>query len=190
MEPINENEKSFLELPASETTDGYLTHDDYKKFNEKQNALTDAEKTAIANTSGTNTGDEDSTSITTKLGNLWSEVTRPIQAAYQYLDSPQFEPDANLATAIYQNNNQNIGALAFTNPTGSPQDGQLLICRIKSTNIQTFTWGNQYRGSTALALPLATTGSGATDYLEFIYNGTDSTWDLIVAVLGLAPLGA
>lgn len=72
----------------------------------------------------------------------------------------------------------------LANPTGSPVSGQRLIIRIKSTAIQNISFGSQYRSSNDITLPTATTGGSKTDYLGFIWNSVDSTWDYISKNLG------
>lgn len=74
-----------------------------------------------------------------------------------------------------------IGGITFNNPTGTPVDGQKMIIRIKNTlgsNVS-ITWsGTQYRASSDLALPTVSTNA-KTLYLGFIYNSTDTKWDLL-----------
>ncbi len=71
-----------------------------------------------------------------------------------------------------------LGA-TFGAPTGTPIGGQKLIIRIKDNAIsQTLAWNAIYRASTDLALPTATVIS-KTMYLGFMYNSTDSKWDLL-----------
>jgi len=70
----------------------------------------------------------------------------------------------------------------FGAPTGTPIEGQQLIIRIKDNGTaQSLGWNSGvggYRASTDLALP-ATTVLGKTLYLGFMYNSTDSKWDLL-----------
>lgn len=85
-------------------------------------------------------------------------------------------------------NSCHVTALAvgttFANPTGSPNSDDLLTVRIKDNgSSQTLAWGSMWRGSTDIPLPSATT-LGKTMYLEFIYNSTDTKWDLIRKVDG------
>lgn len=70
--------------------------------------------------------------------------------------------------------------LAFANPIGTPVAGNKMIIRIKdngTTRTLSFT-GTQYRASSDLSFPTATT-VGKTLYLGFIYNVADTKWDLI-----------
>jgi hypothetical protein len=72
----------------------------------------------------------------------------------------------------------------IANPTGTPTSFQQYILRIKSVTSQGLTFGAQYRGNTAVALPSVTTGSSKTDYLGFQWNSDDSKWDLIALSMG------
>jgi hypothetical protein len=49
--------------------------------------------------------------------------------------------------------------LTLNAPTGTPVNGQKLILRLRSTNVQTFSWNAAFAGSTDLALPVASSGS-------------------------------
>ena len=71
-------------------------------------------------------------------------------------------------------------ALSVANPTGTPVNGQKMTIRIEDNGTaRAITWsGTQYRASTDLALP-TTTIVLKTMYLGFIYNSTDTKWDLI-----------
>jgi hypothetical protein len=70
--------------------------------------------------------------------------------------------------------------LSVANPTGTPVNGQKMIIRIKDNGTaRAITWsGTQYRASSDLALP-TTTIINKTMYLGFIWNSTDSKWDMI-----------
>jgi predicted heme/steroid binding protein len=71
-------------------------------------------------------------------------------------------------------------ALSVANPTGTPVNGQKMTIRIEDNGTaRAITWsGTQYRASTDLALP-TTTIATKTMYLGFIYNSTDTKWDLL-----------
>lgn len=77
-----------------------------------------------------------------------------------------------------QTNTQAGGTLTVNAPTGTPSDGQIVMLRFKLTNAQTMSFNAVYRGSTDLALP-ASLGAGATHYLCFQYNSTDSKYDYL-----------
>lgn len=67
----------------------------------------------------------------------------------------------------------------FAAPTGTPTGGQGLIIRIKDNgSSQTLGFNAIYRAGTDIALPTATT-INKTMYLGFIWNATDSKWDLV-----------
>ena len=70
-------------------------------------------------------------------------------------------------------------AATFGAPTGTPVQGQKLIIRIKdNATARALDWNAIYRASSDLALP-TTTVSSKTLYCGFIYNSTDSKWDLV-----------
>lgn len=91
-------------------------------------------------------------------------------------DATSITPDALIADIVHQVNTQAAGTLTINNPSGTSNDGQSLLIRVKCTNAQTLSWGAAFRGGTT-ALPTATTGSSKYDYYSFIRNGLDSTWD-------------
>lgn len=88
----------------------------------------------------------------------------------------------SVATAdIFQVTAQ-AGALKFNNPGGTPAAGQKLIIRIKDDGTaRALTYDTQFRTSSDLALP-TTTVLGKTLYMGFIYNTTDTKWDLIAVL--------
>jgi hypothetical protein len=68
--------------------------------------------------------------------------------------------------------------LTLQNPTGTPTQGEKLIIRIKDDGYaRALTFGTQYRAM-GVALPTTTVVS-KTMYLGFIYNSTDTKWDLV-----------
>lgn len=71
------------------------------------------------------------------------------------------------------------GALKFNNPSGTPVQGEKLLVRIKDNGTaRALTFDTQFRASSDLALP-TTTILSKTLYMGFIYNSTDTKWDLI-----------
>lgn len=75
-------------------------------------------------------------------------------------------------TALTQN-------LVINAPTGTPGSGQRLMFRFLDAGVsKTLTWNAIYIGTK----PSATT-AGKTHYVEFIYNSTVPTWDLLNAVV-------
>jgi hypothetical protein len=69
-------------------------------------------------------------------------------------------------------------AATFGTPTGTPTQGQQIIYRIKdNATARALSWNAIYR---AMGNPLpSTTVLSKTLYLGFIYNSTDTKWDLI-----------
>ncbi len=69
-------------------------------------------------------------------------------------------------------------AATFAAPTGTPTNGQKLMIRIKDNGTaRTLAWNAIYRNM-GVTLP-TTTVISKTMYLGFIYNSTDTKWDLI-----------
>jgi len=72
------------------------------------------------------------------------------------------------------------GALLFNAPGGTPVGGNKLIIRIKdNATARALTWNAVFRAM-GTALP-STTVLSKTLYLGFIYNATDTKWDLIAS---------
>lgn len=70
------------------------------------------------------------------------------------------------------------GALKFNNPSGTPTEGQKLLVRIKDNGTaRALTYDTQFRAM-GNALP-TTTVLSKTLYLGFIFNSTDTKWDLV-----------
>lgn len=90
-------------------------------------------------------------------------------------DATSITPNSDNADVIYQNNTQATGTLTINADTGTPTNCQSLLIKMRSTNVQTFSWNAQYVGGTA-PLPTATTGSSQIDYFSFIYDTVDSKW--------------
>ena len=69
-------------------------------------------------------------------------------------------------------------ALFLANPTGSPNQGQNLMIRIKDNGTaRTISYDTQYR-AIGVTLP-TTTVINKTLYLGLVYNSTDTKWDVI-----------
>ncbi len=72
------------------------------------------------------------------------------------------------------------GALLFNAPSGTPVQGEKLVIRIKDNGTaRALTWNSVFRAM-GTALP-STTVLSKTLYLGFIYNSTDTKWDLIAS---------
>lgn len=71
---------------------------------------------------------------------------------------------------------------AFAAPSGTPEDGDRLVIRIKDDGTaRALSWNAIYRAGSDVGLPTATT-AGKTLYLGFLYNAADSKWDLVAYV--------
>lgn len=92
--------------------------------------------------------------------------------------------DADTTDLATQANTQAAGTLTMNAPTGTPYNGQKLVFRLQSTNVQTFSWNGIFAGSSDQALPTASSGSSKYDYMGFIYNSTASKWQLLAKNFG------
>lgn len=97
-----------------------------------------------------------------------------VVSAASYTTSTTIDSDA---TDVYVITAQ-AGALLFNNPSGTPVQGQKLIIRIKDNGTaRVLTYGSQFRAM-GTALP-STTVLSKTMYMGFMYNSTDTKWDLL-----------
>jgi hypothetical protein len=99
-------------------------------------------------------------------------------------DATSLTVNADTTDIATQANTQVAGTLTVGAPTGTAINGQKLIIRIRSTNVQTFSWNAAFQGSTDIALPTATSGGTLYDYVGFIYNGTAAKWQMVAKVFG------
>lgn len=99
-------------------------------------------------------------------------------------DATSITVNADITDIAQQNNTQAVGTLTVNAPTGTITDSEKFILRIRSTNIQTFSWNGVFAGSTDGSLPTATTGSDKTDYMGFMYMNVDSKWHMIAKNFG------
>ena len=99
-------------------------------------------------------------------------------------DATSVTINANITDIAEQVNTQVAGTLTINAPTGTLVDGQKLIFRLISTNVQTFSWNAAFVGSVDLALPTVSTGSSKYDYVGFIYNSTATKWQLLAKNFG------
>lgn len=99
-------------------------------------------------------------------------------------DATSITINADTTDIATQANTQAVGTLTVNAPTGTLVDGQKLILRLLSTNVQTFSWNSAFVGSTDLSLPTASSGAGKYDYMGFIYNSTATNWQLTAKNFG------
>ena len=77
-----------------------------------------------------------------------------------------------------------LAANATFGDPGNGEEGQSLIIRIKDNGTsRTLAWNATYRFSAEIPSPASTT-TGATMYLAFIYNLTDDKWDCVAKING------
>jgi hypothetical protein len=107
-----------------------------------------------------------------------------IQRVVSVSDAASITINADTTDVATQVNTQAIGTLTINAPTGTPINGQKIVLRLQSTNVQTFSWNSIFAGSTDLALPTASSGSSKYDYVGFIYNSTAAKWQLLAKVFG------
>jgi hypothetical protein len=107
-----------------------------------------------------------------------------VERVVSIADGTSITINADTTDIATQANTQSVGTLTINAPTGTPVNGQKIVLRLQSTNVQTFSWNAIFAGSVDLPLPTASTGSSDYDYLGFIYNSTASKWQLLAKVFG------
>lgn len=109
-------------------------------------------------------------------------VTRVATAA----DAASITPNSDTSEIIYQANTQGVGTLTINADAGTPINCSSLLFKIKSTNIQTFSWtagAKGFAGGTT-ALPTVTTGGGKIDYFSFIFDSINNIWHYTGSAMG------
>lgn len=118
----------------------------------------------------------------TVTSGIWnSEV---MSRVVSYTDATSITINADTTDIATMVNTQATGTFTINAPTGSLFNGQKLMFRIKSTNVQTFSWNAAFAGSVDAPLPTASSGSSLTDYLGFIYDSTATKWHVIAKNFG------
>ena len=120
--------------------------------------------------------------ILTTLGLASSATTG--ERVNSVADATSITPSIDSYDITSQTNTQALGTLTINAPTGTPRDGQEHIIRIKSTNVQTFSFNATYTGSTDTPLPISTYGGATWIYMKFKYNSTESEHHLIAVTDG------
>lgn len=98
-------------------------------------------------------------------------------------DATSITPNTDNADVTYQANTQAAGTLTINADGGTPTNGQSWLLKIKSTNVQTFSWNAVYVGGT-VPLPTTTTGSSTIDNFAFLYDTVNSKWQFTGAATG------
>lgn len=93
-------------------------------------------------------------------------------------------PDASTTDIVVQVNSVSAGTLTINAPTGTPYNGQKIIFRITSTNVQTLSFNAIYQSSSDIGFPATLSGASKTDYMGFMYNSTSNRWQLLAKVFG------
>lgn len=123
-------------------------------------------------------------SIVTYTGTETLTNKNIVERVVSIADATSITINADTTDIATQANTQVIGTLTINAPTGTPVNGQKLVLRLQSTNVQTFSWNAIFTGSTDLSLPTTSSGSSKYDYVGFIYNSTATKWQLLAKVFG------
>jgi hypothetical protein len=76
----------------------------------------------------------------------------------------------------------------FSNPTGTPFDGQLLLYRIVSASSFAIAFGTNFEPASSLSYPLATTGGNKLDEIAARWSATRSKWIYDATTIGAYPI--
>lgn len=121
----------------------------------------------------------DTVSATNTLTN--KRITKRVVTA---ADATSITPNTDNADWTYQANTQSTGTLTINDDAGTPTNCQAWGLKMKSTNVQTFSWNAKFVGGTT-ALPTVTTGSSQIDYFTFIYDTVDTKWHFTGSAMNL-----
>jgi hypothetical protein len=117
-------------------------------------------------------------------GTTWqSGVVSNLPRVVVIADATSITMNADTTDMATQANTQTAGTLTVNAPTGTPSNGQKLMLRLRSTNVQTFSWNAIFQGGTT-ALPTTSSGSSKYDYYGFIYNSTATKWQIVGTATG------
>lgn len=140
--------------------------------------------TGLGSAALNNTGDF----ATAAQGALANTAVQPatVQTLTNKRITPRISTVASTATLTPDADTQDItaitaqaGALSIAAPTGTPTNGQALIIRIKDNGVvRTVAWNAVYSAFTSIDLRTSTVAS-KTLLFHFVYNSTDSVWDLL-----------
>lgn len=117
-------------------------------------------------------------------GRITSAANTSTNRVVSIADATSITLNANTTDLGVQLNTQSAGTLTINAPTGTPSDGQKIMLRIRTSNVQTLSFNAIFQGSTDLSLPTSTSGSSKFDYMGFIYNSTSTKWQLLAKMFG------
>jgi hypothetical protein len=104
---------------------------------------------------------------------------RVIPRVVEEPDTSSISPNTDSGEISYQSNTQPAGTLTIKADTGVPADGQQWTLKIKSANVQSYSWDGTYVGGTTVKLPTSSSGGEKIDYITFVFDGQNSKWDCI-----------
>ena len=180
---------------ASGSVKGFLTSADWTTFNNKGAGTVTSVAALTLGTSGTDLASTVATGTTTPVitlnvptasatnrGALSTADWTTFNGKASYTPRVQTVASAATVTPISTNDLVTItaqaAALALANPTGTWDEGQPLMIRIKDNGTaRAITYGTNYR-AIGVTLP-TTTVLSKTTYIGLIYNSTDTKWDAI-----------
>jgi hypothetical protein len=99
-------------------------------------------------------------------------------------DATSITMNADTSDVVVQTNTQAVGTLTINAVSGTPINGQKIILRLQSANVQTFAWNAVFAGSTDTPLPTVSSGSNKYDYMGFIYNSLATNWQMMAKNFG------
>lgn len=107
--------------------------------------------------------------------NTFNNKSPVIPTSETVADATSITPNGNYRI-VYQLNTQGAGTLTINAPSNVLSDGQSIMIKIKSSNVQTLSWNSVYLGG-ALGLPASTTGSSKIDKFVFQYDSVNSKYE-------------
>ena len=153
--------------------------------------MTAAEKTKLANTSGSNSGDQDLSGkqdVLVSASNIKTINGASIMGGGDMVLGKLIRVGSTASSAapsintdncdIYKLTAQAVDITSFT-MSGAPTDGQVLIIEITGTAARSIAWGASFEAST-VTLP-TTTVATAMLCVGFIFNGVTAKWRCVGA---------